>query len=222
MRITRVVIPTTMTPSSFVEALQQIESEDAFNPYRDHCPVYDREDAPEQRSNILLSVLEAAVEQPVESLWIGRDFGYRGGRRTGLAFTDDGHLPEHAKRWGLTVQCPVRGGMAGERSARAVWKVLSRVDAAVFLWNVFPLHPHDPGSPFSNRKHNARERATGEEILSLLASMLEPSRIVAVGRDAATTASRLFGRYEIRAVRHPSYGGQRLFTDRMSGWYGLE
>ena len=211
-----------MTPTSFVEALQQIESDYAFNPYRDRCPVYDLADAPEQRSNILLSVLEAAVRQPVESLWIGRDFGYRGGRRTGLAFTDDGHLPEHAKRWGLAVQCPVRGGMAGERSARTVWKVLSRVDAPVFLWNVFPLHPHDPGHPFSNRKHNARERASGEGILSLLVHMLAPSTIVAVGRDAASTASRLFGRYEIRTVRHPSYGGQRLFTDRMSGWYGLE
>ena len=211
-----------MTPASFVAALKQIESVDAFNPYQDFCPVYDREDAPEQRSNILRSVLEAAVRQPVDSLWIGRDFGYRGGRRTGLAFTDDDHLTEHAKRWGLTVQCPVRRGTAGERSAQAVWKVLSRVDAPVFLWNVFPLHPHDPGNPFSNRKHNAQERAWGEEILSLLVRMLEPSTIVAIGNDAASSAGRMFGRYEIRAVRHPSYGGQKIFMDRMSGWYGLE
>lgn len=211
-----------MTPSSFVKALQQIKSDHAFNPYKDRCPVYDREGAPEQRSDILISVLEAALEQPVDALWIGRDFGYRGGRRTGLAFTDDLHLPEHAKRWGLTVQSATRGGMAGERSARAVWKVLSRVDAPVFLWNVFPLHPHDPGNPFSNRKHSARERASGEGILSLLVHMLEPSRIVAVGRDAAWTASRLFGGYETLAVRHPSHGGQKIFMDRMSDWYDLE
>lgn len=210
-----------MTPSSFVKALQELESDHVFNPYRDCCPVYDYEDAPERRSNILLSVLGAALTQPVDSLWIGRDFGYRGGRRTGLAFTDDDHLPKHARRWGLTLQCATRGGMAGERSARAVWNVLSRVDAPVFLWNVFPLHPHDPGNPFSNRKHNARERALGEGVLSLLVHMLEPSRIVAVGRDAAWAASRLFGRYETLAVRHPSHGGQKIFTDRMSEWYGL-
>lgn len=210
-----------MTPSSFVKALQDLESDHAFNPYIDRCPVYDREDAAERRSKILLSVLEAALTQPVDSLWIGRDFGYRGGRRTGLAFTDDDHLPEHAKRWELTLQSATRGGMAGERSARAVWNVLSRVDTPVFLWNVFPLHPHVPGNPFSNRKHNARERASGEGILSLLVHMLEPSRIVAVGRDAAWTVSRLFGRYETLAVRHPSHGGQKIFTDRMSEWYGL-
>ena len=210
-----------MTPSSFVKALQDLESDHVFNPYKDRCPVYDREDAPQQRSKILLSVLEAALAQPLEALWLGRDFGYRGGRRTGLAFTDDEHLPEHAGRWGLTLQNATRGGMAGERSARAVWNVLSRVDAPVFLWNVFPLHPHDPDNPFSNRKHNARERASGEGILSQLVHMLEPSRIVAVGRDAACTASRLFGRYEILAVSHPSHGGQKIFTDRMSEWYGL-
>ncbi|MCY3772250.1 MAG: uracil-DNA glycosylase [Gemmatimonadetes bacterium] len=210
-----------MTPSLFVKALQDLESDHAFNPYADRCPVYDLEAAPERRSNILLSVLEAALKSPVDSLWIGRDFGYRGGRRTGLAFTDDDHLPEHAGRWGLTLQCATREGMAGERSARAVWNVLSRVDAPVFLWNVFPLHPHDPGNPFSNRKHNARERASGEGILAQLVHMLEPSRIVAVGRDAAWTASRLFGRYETLAVRHPSHGGQKIFTNRMSEWYGL-
>ncbi len=211
-----------MTPASFLASLQQLKFDHAFNPYVDRCPVYDLADAPEQRSNILRSVLEAALKQPVDSLWIGRDFGYRGGRRTGLAFTDDNHLAEHTRRWGLAVQCPVRGGMAGELSARAVWNVLSRVDAPVFLWNVFPLHPHDPGNPFSNRKHNARERESGEEILSLLVHMLDPSTIVAVGRDAAWTASRLFGRYDCLTVRHPSHGGQRIFADQMSRWYGLE
>ncbi len=210
-----------MTPASFVKSLQQFEFDHAFNPYVDRCPVYDLADAPKRRSRILRSVLEAALERPVDALWIGRDFGYRGGRRTGLAFTDDDRLPEHGRRWGLAVQCPTRGGMAGERSARAIWNVLSHVDAPVFLWNVFPLHPHEPGDPFSNRKHNARERAAGEEILALLVRMLAPSTIVAVGRDAALSANRLFGRYDPLAVRHPSHGGQKIFTDQMTGWYGL-
>ena len=134
-----------MTPAGFVEALQKLEFDQAFNPYSDLCPVYDLEDAPEQRSEILLSVLEAALRRPVDSLWIGRDFGYRGGRRTGLAFTDDEHLPVHGRRWGLKVQSATRGEMVGERSARVVWKVLSRIDVPVFLWNVFPPAPPRSG-----------------------------------------------------------------------------
>jgi len=33
------------------------------------------------------------MELGSNTIWMGRDLGYRGGRRTGLALTDEAHLP---------------------------------------------------------------------------------------------------------------------------------
>ena len=210
-----------MSPAHFIDALQQLEFDHVFNPYTDRCLLHDRVDAPERRSANLLSVLEAAAGRPMDTLWIGRDYGYCGGRRTGLAFTDDERLDEHALRWGRTLRRPTRGAVVRERSARVVWDVLSRIEATVFLWNAFPFHPHAPGDPFSNRKHNARERAAGEEILSLIVHLLEPVSIIAIGNDAETAARRLAGPAAVVKVRHPSYGGQTEFLAGMEAYYGL-
>ena len=159
------------------------------------------------------------MERDVESLWIGRDPGHRGGRRTGLAFTDDVHLHEHAKRWGLSIVRATRGPKISERTAAVIWKALSRMESPVFLWNVFPLHPHQPGNPFSNRPHNAHERRIGEEFLAELIPLLQPRRLVAIGNDAASSARRLADRQEIIKVRHPSHGGQAKFLAQISKWH---
>ncbi|MDE2824737.1 MAG: uracil-DNA glycosylase [Gemmatimonadota bacterium] len=210
-----------MTPSSFVKSLKQLEFDKVFNPYTDRCPVHDREDAPERRSGNLLSVLEAAAGRPVDALWIGRDYSYRGGRRTGLAFTDDERLDEHALRWGLTLRRPTRGAVIRERSANVVWNVLSRIGATVFLWNVFPFHPHQPDSPFTNRSHVAVERRSGQYLLEQLVRLLEPSAVIAIGNDAEKAARRLAGPAAVVKVRHPSYGGQAEFLAGMEAYYGL-
>ena len=166
-------------------------------------------------------MLEAATEQEIDSLWIGRDLGYRGGRRTGLAFTDDVHVQAHAERWELSVEQPTKGEVVAEQTAAVTWRVLSRVNVSVFLWNVFPLHPHEPGNPFSNRSHNARERRVGEEFLSELILLLKPCRLVAIGNDAARAARRLGDQHRVIQVRHPSYGGQTLFSAQMGELYDL-
>lgn len=210
-----------MTSSSFVKDLQRLEFDHVFNPYTDRCPVHDRDDAPERRSVNLLSVLEAAVGRPVDALWIGRDYSYRGGRRTGLAFTDDERLEEHALRWGLTLRRPTRGAVVRERSASVVWNVLSRIEATVFLWNVFPFHPHQPDSPFSNRSHVAVERRSGLYLLDQLVHMLDPAAIIAIGNDAEKAARSIAGPAEVVKVRHPSYGGQTEFLAGMEAYYGL-
>lgn len=210
-----------MSPAHFLKALQHLQFDHVFNPYTDRCPVHDREDAPERRSEVLLAVLEAAAGRPVDALWIGRDYSYRGGRRTGLAFTDDEHLDEHAGRWGLTAQRPVRGAVVRELSARVVWNVLSRIEATVFLWNVFPFHPHQPDNPFSNRSHVAVERRSGQNLLEQLVRLLDPAAIIAIGNDAEKAARRLAGPAEVVKVRHPSYGGQTEFLAGMEAYYGL-
>jgi uracil DNA glycosylase superfamily protein len=207
-------------PKEFVRSIQELKFENVFNPYSDRCSVHDVSDAPSRRAQALLELLEAAVETEVDAFWIGRDLGYRGGRRTGLALTDDVHLAVHALRWNVSIERATTGSLVAERTAAVIWSMLALVPAAVFLWNVFPFHPHEPGDPFSNRSHRPHERAVGEEVLAQLVVMLRPRRLVAIGNDAAKAAHRLGGA-EIVQVRHPSYGGQRDFISQVRCLYGL-
>jgi hypothetical protein len=210
-----------MRPSHFVERLCALQFVNTFNPYSNHCLIHDLEDAPLMRAATLLAVLKAAADSKIDAIWIGRDLGYRGGRRTGLALTDDVHINAHAERWGIAVERPTKGGAVSERTAAVIWNVLFQIDVPVFLWNVFPLHPHKPADPFSNRSHNAHERKAGEEILIQLILLLRPRRLIAIGNDAANAARRLAGDVDVIQVRHPSYGGQTQFLEQMRELYGL-
>jgi hypothetical protein len=211
-----------MRTGQFVNSLSELRFENVFNPYSDRCAVHDVDDAPWRRARTLLRLLDAAAETEVDAMWIGRDLGYRGGRRTGLALTDDVHLSAHVTRWNVLPERATRGSIIAERTAAVIWSMLALVSARVFLWNVFPFHPHEPGDPFSNRSHGPREQSIGEEILEELILMLRPRRLVAIGNDAARTASRMTGIADVVQVRHPSYGGQREFVAQMRSLYDLK
>lgn len=206
----------------FVEAVASLRFENCFNPYIDRCVVHDLADAPRRRAAVLSAMLEKASLEPVDAIWIGRDLGYRGGRRTGLALTDDVHIQSHVARWGVSLDRPTKGGAVAERTAAVIWDVLDRIDDRIFLWNVFPLHPHDADDPFSNRTHNAREREAGRELLTLLVELLRPRRLVAIGNDAAHALERITTDLcPVVKVRHPSYGGQSEFLSQICNLYGL-
>ena len=211
-----------MKPREFVSSIQELKFENVFNPYADRCSVHDVSDAPDRRAQALLELLEAAVETEVDAFWIGRDLGYRGGRRTGLALTDDVHLAVHALRWNVSIERATTGSLVAERTAAVIWSMLALVPAAVFLWNVFPFHPHEPDDPFSNRSHRPHERAVGEALLAQLVVMLRPRRLVAIGNDAAKAAARIGGITGGMHVRHPSYGGQPEFIRQIRDLYGLK
>ena len=209
-----------MRVTQFIRDLKELRCNNAFNPYSDHCDEYDLEDAPNIRRTALLSILNAAQEVEIDSLWIGRDLGYRGGRRTGLALTDDRYIGKHAERWEITIERATRGKVVVERTASIIWYVLSKLEGInIFLWNVFPLHPHEPGSPFSNRAHNASERDTGLSVLEQLIGVLKPRRLIAIGNDAEQAVSRVRSGQEVVKVRHPSYGGQTQFIDGITNLY---
>ena len=205
-----------MIPETFVDELRSLDMEDTFNPYLHRCIVHDVEDAPRRRSDVLLKMLEIAADYEVDSIWIGRDLGYRGGRRTGMALTDDVHIDAHGARWGIPVKRPTKGNAIAERTAAVIWDVLSQINSHIFLWNVFPLHPHNSEEPFSNRSHNSQERRIGEDILAELIRLLNPRCLVAIGNDAAKTANRLAESHEVVHVRHPSYGGQTVFLRQVA------
>jgi len=210
-----------MTPSGFVESLKATRFEHVFNPYADVCERYDTVNAPQLRTSALLKTLRAARSAELDALWIGRDLGYRGGRRTGLALTDDVHLSKHAMRWDVHIERATTGAPVAERTAAVIWTMLSQVNQPIFLWNVFPFHPHMADDPFSNRAHTSRERQTGEEFLATLVLMLKPKRLVAIGNDAARAAVRCAGSAEVVHVRHPSYGGQTEFIEQIRSLYHL-
>jgi hypothetical protein len=202
----------------FVSAIRSLKFDDTFNPYLDRCPIHDRADAPRRRSATLRAILDAAASRGVHSVWIGRDLGYRGGRRTGLALTDDLHVPMHGARWGVKIERSTRGPSVKERTAGLAWSMLEEIELPIFLWNVFPLHPHEPDKPFTNRSHSSAERGAGEELLSELLKLLRPELVVALGGDAARCAERVAG--SCVRVRHPSYGGQADFLHQMFDLYG--
>lgn len=210
-----------MEPSAFVETLARLRFEHAFNPYSDICPDYDSADAPATRRRNLELVLEAAISKGVNSIWVARDLGYRGGRRTGLALTDEVHLEHHAKLYGsLMLQQATRGPRMSERTASVIWQVLKNLDQPVFLWNVFPLHPHGESDALSNRCHTREERRACCKFVSELVSVLKPQFVVAIGRDAENALLELG--IPSTSVRHPSYGGQKEFIDGVARCYGVD
>ena len=209
--------------AQFVMNLGELRCSNAFNPYSDNCKEYDLDDAPNIRRTALSAMLNAAQEVEIDSLWIGRDLGYRGGRRTGLALTDDRYIGKHAERWEITIERATRGEVVVERTASVIWYVLSKLEGInIFLWNVFPLHPHKPGSPFSNRAHNASERDTGLNILEQLIGVLKPKRLIAIGNDAEQAVNRVRNGHEVVKVRHPSYGGQTQFIGGITDLYASQ
>lgn len=133
--------------NEFVRRLAELRFEHTFNPYADVCPRYDLPDAPTLRRDALTSVIDCAQETGVDSLWVGEAPGHKGARRTGLPFTDDYALEAHCERWDIELKRPTKRTEITETrelTAKAVWGELARINEKVFLWNVFPLHPHEP------------------------------------------------------------------------------
>lgn len=160
------------------------------------------------------------MAEHVDTIWIARDLGYRGGRRTGVPLTDEVHLNHAAALMGgIELDRATRGPAVAERTAAVVWSVLSRIGEPAVLWNIFPLHPHEPADPFSNRCHTRSEREATWPLLTALIDMIQPRRIVAIGRDAGMALNGLDITVEV--VRHPSYGGQAEFIAGVHRIYGV-
>jgi len=209
-----------MTPSSFVKKLAAVSFPNVFNPYADTCPQHDRLDAPATRRANMRSYLSAVEEKGVDTIWMGRDLGYRGGRRTGLALTDEHHLSVVAT---LFPECSLsratRGAAVSERTAVEIWALLRILPQPPLLWNVFPFHPHEPNDELSNRKFTRKELSQVTHLNEALLRWLQVKRVVAIGQDAQAYASQLG--VEVVNVRHPSYGGITDFRAGIRACYGL-
>lgn len=206
---------------NFVGNLAEVSLPNVFNPYRDTCPIFDIACAPEIRRANLASLLRAAREQKVASIWIARDLGYRGGRRTGLALTDEFHLPKMASMFGdIDLKRTTVGPSVKERTATTIWSVIERIGQPIFLWNAFPFHPHSPDEPMSNRCHKISERRCTSWILKEILDFLKPEQVYSIGVDAQRCLATIG--VQTTAFRHPSYGGQTEFIAQVEQAYRLE
>jgi len=205
----------------FVEELAAITLPEVFNPYAEVCLTSDQADAPAIRRRNLEQALHSALTLKVTSIWIAQDLGYRGGRRTGLALTDEAHLHQHGEMLNVqTLQKATHGPQVKERTATVIWHALQSIKQPVFLWNVFPFHPHLSADPMSNRCHNSTERVVGLHFLKLLLEAIQPSVIVTIG-EKSSEALKSSG-IDTASVRHPSYGGQASFLDGIATLYDCD
>lgn len=208
------------TASDFVDALSAITLENTFNPYRDSCPVHDAPDAVERRRTNLRVCLEACLDGGADTIWVARDLGYRGGRRTGIPLTDEAHLDDASSLFeGVQLSRATIGAPVAERTATVTWGQLTNIGKPVMLWNVFPLHPHAPGDAMTNRCHKKSERVATWPFMLALLDLLKPRKLVAIGRDAGLALADL--PIDVSIVRHPSYGGQADFIAGIQKIYDL-
>ena len=117
-----------MTVNTFVDEISSISLPNVFNPYRDVCGFSDHIASPSLRSQNLTLFLNAILRREVRSIWLGRDLGYRGGRRTGIPLTDEFHLGVLRNTFGVfgvVKATTAQEEPLKERTASEVWKMLT-------------------------------------------------------------------------------------------------
>ncbi|MEF3368066.1 uracil-DNA glycosylase [Methylocystis sp. 9N] len=204
---------------SLCRDLAAVELPDVFNPYRHNCAAHDAPHAAALRQNNLIAYLEAAIALRPETAWIGRDLGYRGGRRTGLPLTDEAHLEAFAKAFGAKgLSKATRTETCRERTAAEIWRAIGALEAPPFLWNAFPFHPHEADAPFGNRAHRRVEFDACAEILKSALRIFDFETVYALGADASAALTRIGVPH--KRLRHPSFGGHAQFRRQMAQEYG--
>ncbi len=195
-------------------------AEKVFNPWTTNCEHVDVKDSFAIRRENLRTVLCACANADEVDVWIGRDLGWRGGRRTGIALVDEYSLDNYADSIAVgRLTKATAGPVMRERTATEIHLARLRVSRKVFFWNVFPFHPHETGNSQSNRMHTRREQEVGLVFLTTVLSLVPVGRIVTIGNDATRALND--ASIDSVSVRHPSYGGQKDFHQQIDVHYDV-
>ncbi len=176
-----------------------------FNQFRETGP----DDVPDAPTIRLANLRHYLAERGgADVIAVGEAAGYQGMRWSGIAFTSERDL----LRWGAPYRPTCRSRRWSEPSGTIVHGLLDELDAEerVILWNTVPTHPHVPGKPLSNRRPTRAEIAAGLPLSERLIDIMQPRRLIAVGRIAAAA---LGARAEY--VRHPAQSGATAFRSGM-------
>lgn len=193
-----------------IKSIKDTSFDNVFNPYIHNCHTHDHKKSHEIREENLKVYLSRQLKLKPEIIWVGRDLGYRGGRRTGIPLTDEAHLCLLNQSLGTDkISKATKTEAVKEMTAREIWKLASHFSLPPFLWNVFPFHPYVQNNQMSNRTHSKAEFLASQKILENVLSIYEFKYYFALGRDAYSVLSDM-GLKPVY-VRHPSHGGQREF-----------
>ncbi|KKN95761.1 hypothetical protein LCGC14_0176300 [marine sediment metagenome] len=199
-----------MESELFIEILQNVNSNNLFNPYTDLCEL-DKPNAPEIRTNNLRIFLDNIDR--FDTILVGEAPGHIGARKTGLAFTSNHILKTAEKTWGMKgFEIATKKEYYKELSAHHVWSVLPRLVNPPILWNIIPLHPFK-GEQFTNRTPNNLDHLTCNSAVEYFFNNTEFRKIIAIGRVAQKRLRRLG--FDVEYVRHVSMGGSNKFKASM-------
>ena len=168
-----------------------------------------------RRRNLTLYLEQLAERRPT-TLLLGEAPSYRGMRITGVPFTNTGILQRGIPQFGLFGPAngyslpDDQGTVAAEPTATVMWNTLVELDFLPLLWSAYPLHPHRPGNPLSNRTPTAAEAAEGSWSWRALKDLFSIRSVVAVGNVAYDSMVRIG--LSVPRVRHPAHGGREKFA----------
>ncbi len=168
-----------------------------------------------RRANLGRALAQARTGKPA-MLLVAEAPGYRGARRTGVPFTSDALLLRGVDppgvfgvQRGFVLAAP-DGNISREQTATIVWRELARLKLLAVGWNAFPLHPHRPGIPLSNRTPRTRELRQGLVYLEQVRALFPDLPLVAMGNSAARVLTWLDLPHH--KLRHPAQGGAVQFA----------
>lgn len=160
--------------------------------------------------------LEQLAERHPTTLLVGEAPGYRGMRITGVPFTNTVLLRQGVAHFDMLgtangyVVPDDLPGVAAEPTATVMWRVLAELDFLPVLWSAYPLHPHRPGNPLSNRTPTSAEAAEWAWSWQALQKLFSITSVVAVGNIAQQSMAR--AGFTVPRVRHPAHGGREKFA----------
>src|SRR5215207_7911609 len=148
-----------------------------------------------RRRNLELYLEQLADRRPM-TLLLGEAPSYRGMRITGVPFTNASIIERGVPHFGLfgsdngyAVPDDLPA-VAAEPTATVMWRTLVELDFLPVLWSAYPLHPHRPGDPLSNRTPSAAEASEWSWSWLALKDLFSIRTVVAVGNVAHTSILR--------------------------------